>query len=235
MEKQATLKRNRKKGIPADSGCRLEAVYYTDPLCCWSWAFEPVIQRLVNEYGERLSMRYCMGGMLSGWNNYHDTLHAVSRPIQMGPVWMQARQLSGVELNDTIWFTDPPASSYPACVAVKAAALQSEHLAAQYLLRLRTAVMLKAKNIAKKEVLISVAEELSAENPLFDTGKFRKQLTCKQAIDAFRADMQETKYRGIHRFPSLLLQAKGTGKTLLLTGNRPFESISSCIAQLLSA
>lgn len=233
MERQATLKRN-KKGKATDAGYHLEVVYYTDPLCCWSWAFEPVIQRLVNEYGKRLSIRYCMGGMLSGWNNYHDTLHAVSRPIQMGPVWLQAKQLTGVALNDTIWFTDPPASSYPACVAVKCAALQSEQLAAQYLFKLRTAVMLKAKNIARKEVLISTAEELAQENLLFDAGKFTTQLTSQQAIDAFRADMQETKYRGIHRFPSLLLQVRDTRKSLLLTGNRPFEAITSCIDQLVA-
>lgn len=233
MEKQATQKRN-KRSKAINTGPHLEAVYYTDPLCCWSWAFEPVIQRLVNEYGEQLSIRYCMGGMISGWNNYHDTLHAVSRPIQMGPVWMQAKQLSGCELNDTIWFTDPPASSYPACVAVKCAALQSEQIAAQYLFKLRTAVMLEAKNIAKKEVLIAVAAALANENPLFDAGKFAVELTSQRAIDAFRADMQETKYRGIRRFPSLLLQVTDTKKSLLLTGNRPFEAIASCITQLVS-
>jgi predicted DsbA family dithiol-disulfide isomerase len=175
-----------------------------------------------------------MGGMLSGWDNYHDTLHAVSRPIQMGPVWMQARQLSGCELNDTIWFTDPPASSYPACVAVKCAALQSEQLAAQYLLKLRMAVMLQAKNIAKKEVLIAAAGELASENSLFDLNKFTQQLTSQQVINAFRADMQEAKYRGIRRFPSLLLQVRNTKKSLLLTGNRPFEAVASCITQLVS-
>ncbi|HWV68313.1 DsbA family protein [Chitinophaga sp.] len=227
MGKQATQKRN-------NTGSHLDAVYYTDPLCCWSWAFEPVIQRLLNEYGEQLSVRYCMGGMLSGWDNYHDTLHAVSRPIQMGPVWMQARQLSGCELNDTIWFTDPPASSYPACVAVKCAALQSEQLAAQYLLKLRMAVMLQAKNIAKKEVLIAAAGELASENSLFDLNKFTQQLTSQQVINAFRADMQEAKYRGIRRFPSLLLQVRNTKKSLLLTGNRPFEAVASCITQLVS-
>jgi predicted DsbA family dithiol-disulfide isomerase len=228
--KPAALKRKDKK-----TGARsfhLDAVYYTDPLCCWSWTFEPVMQRLAEAYGPQLSLRYCMGGLLAAWNNYHDTLHAVSRPIQMGPVWMQAKQLSGMELNDTIWFTDPPASSYPACVAVKCAGLQSDSLAAQYLRKLREAVMLKGKNIARKEVLLSIAAELAKEDTAFNAAKFSAQLGSGQAIAAFRADMQETKYRGIHRFPSLLLQISGTGKSVLLTGNRPFEVIEACIAQL---
>src|SRR4051812_2644561 len=103
----------------------LNITYYTDPLCCWSWAFEPQWRRLLFEYGEQITFQLKMGGLIPAWNAYHDATNHVSRPIQMGPVWMHASQLSGMPMNTRIWMENPPASSYPACIAVCCAGLQS--------------------------------------------------------------------------------------------------------------
>src|SRR4051794_21017197 len=103
----------------------LEITYYTDPLCCWSWGFEPQWRKLLAEFSGKLKTRYCMGGLLPGWKNFHDAVNAVTKPVQMGPVWMHAAQVSGMPIQHNLWVKDPPASSYPACMAVKCAGLQS--------------------------------------------------------------------------------------------------------------
>ncbi|SFW77116.1 DsbA family protein [Chitinophaga sancti] len=212
----------------------LEVVCYTDPLCCWSWAFEPVLRQLKEEY--HVSIRYCMGGMLSSWKHYHDALQAVSRPLQMGPVWMQARQMTGAVIDDKIWFRDPPASSYPACVAVKTAGLQSPEMEEKYLYLLWEAVMVKGKNIAKKEVLLDLAAALETGLPgSFSADSFDIQLGCKATVDAFRSDLQEVSYRRIERFPSLLLTARRTGQALLLTGNRPIDEVMKGMEKVLNS
>ncbi len=105
---------------------QVEITYYTDPLCCYSWAFEPQWRRLRYEFEGRISWQYIMGGLLPGWNNYNDELNSVSRPVQMGPVWMQASHISGMPMPNRIWLEDPPASSYPACIAVKCAQPQTD-------------------------------------------------------------------------------------------------------------
>src|SRR5690348_12262205 len=92
---------------------RVQIIYYTDPLCCWSWGFEQHWQRLLKEYADEISYRYCMGGLLADWNNYKDTMNAISRPVQMGPLWLEVHHITGAPLNDRIWISDPPASSYP--------------------------------------------------------------------------------------------------------------------------
>ena len=51
-------------GLPASAVSPLTAVYYTDPLCCWSWAFEPHWRRLRDEFGGALDCRYRMAGMI---------------------------------------------------------------------------------------------------------------------------------------------------------------------------
>ncbi|WP_343691346.1 DsbA family protein [Chitinophaga sp.] len=213
----------------------IEVVCYTDPLCCWSWAFEPVLQQMNVEYGDMISLRYCMGGMLADWKRYHDPVQAVSRPLQMGPIWMQAKQMTGAAIDDKIWFKDPPASSYPACVAVKTAALQSQEMEKKYLRLLWEAVMVKGKNIARKEVLLDIAAALENAYPeSFSAEKFGIQLGCKATVDAFRADLQEVSYRRIERFPSLLLTSRISGQALLLTGNRPFEAVAKGLEKLLN-
>lgn len=213
---------------------QLSIKYFTDPLCCWSWTFEPVFQQLKSEMGDALSVQYYMCGLISSWKNYNDTLNAVSKPIQMGSIWLQAKQMSGTYINDTIWFTDPPASSYPACIAVKSAALQSKKAEELYLFKLREAVMVHGKNIAKKQVLMEVAENLSAENPgLLDVSAFELELASNEVINAFRKDMQEADYRGITRYPTLLISTPGKNEQLMLTGNRPYTALRASIQSVL--
>ena len=72
---------------PAPGAPPIEIVYYTDPLCCWSWAFEPHWRRLREEFGGALDWRYRMAAMIADWNSYNDPLNSVNRPVQMGPIW----------------------------------------------------------------------------------------------------------------------------------------------------
>src|SRR5438128_964944 len=132
---------------------RVEIIFYTDPLCCWSWAFEPQWRRLQYEFQDQLAFRYVMTGLLPGWKNYSDPVYSVSKPMQMGPVWLEASETSGMPIYDRIWVEDPPASSYPACIAVKSMQLQSQTAAVKYLRRLRETVMLQGENIAKQTIL----------------------------------------------------------------------------------
>ena len=143
----------------------VEIVYYTDPLCCWSWAIEPQWRRLQYEYRGHLQLRYCMGGLLPSWKHFSDAANSVSRPAQMGPIWMEATHISGMPIQNTIWITNPPASSYLACIAVKCAGLQSAEAEAQYLRLLREAVMLKGENIDKQSVLIKIASYACRAKP----------------------------------------------------------------------
>ena len=154
----------------------LQITYYTDPLCVWSWAFEPQWRRLRYEFGDQLRWRYRMGGLIRDWRTFSDPLNDISRPVQMGPLWSQARHTSGMPINDRIWFDDPPTSSYPACLAVKAAELQSQGAGERYLRRVREAVMLEGRNVTKRDVLLMLAVDLAHEDEAFDAERFVRDL-----------------------------------------------------------
>ena len=169
MKKQGTAESNLLSPV-ADGA---EVTFYTDPLCCWSWAMEPAWDRLKNELGNGLKVCYKMGGLLPSWRHFEVEGHSINRPSQMGPEWMHAAHWSGVPINSQIWTNDPPASSYPACISVKCVQLQSEEFVEIFLHFLRKAVMIDGKNIAKTGALLDAAWLLHDKYSNFDLFRFK--------------------------------------------------------------
>lgn len=212
----------------------LRAIYYTDPLCSWSWGFEPQWRRLRYELGAQIQWRYRMGGMIADWQHYSDPLNDVSRPVQMGPQWFQVRELSGMPIEERIWFEDPPSSSYPACIAVKAAAQQGAHQGERYLRRVREAVMVERRNVALRQCLLDLAHDLAntaeQQADALDVARFTQALSGEEALAEFRSDLQDTRYRDIGRFPTLALLNQ-TGSGIMLVGYRPYDALRGALTR----
>jgi putative protein-disulfide isomerase len=205
----------------------VEITFYTDPLCCWTWAMQPQWKRLLADLQDRnLLVRYKMAGLLPSWATFNDNVNSIRKPVQMGPEWMHARAISGAVIDDRIWITDPPASSFPACIAVKCAELQSSAMGAQLLNLIQEAVMVKNLNIAKTSVLEDIATALSMMNTDFDLRRFQEDLLGEEAKEAFRKDLQECRYLKITRLPTILFKS-AHAKSGLLTGYQSYESLIS--------
>lgn len=150
----------------------------------------------------------------------------------MGPMWMEAKHLSGMPMMDQIWMTDPPDSSYPACIAVKSAALQSPKAEELYLRALREAVMISGQNIAKDYVLMDIAKKLAEEHPgLLDLERFENDLYGETGPSAFRHDMQKVRYNRIGRFPTLTVQL-GDKPGVMITGYRPYNVLLDALRRV---
>jgi predicted DsbA family dithiol-disulfide isomerase len=173
-----------------------------------------------------------MGGLIPDWNSYHDPLNSVNNPSQMGPVWMEASRIAGVPIHERIWMENPPESSYPSCIAVKCAELQSSDAAEEYLRCLREAVMLQGRNIAKTEVLIELSESLTKTTPdLFNAIKFERDLLSGAGVNAFRDDLQKTRYHRIGRFPTLTFKRPNQAG-VIITGYRPYKVLCDALTHI---
>lgn len=199
---------------------KFEMEYFTDPLCCWSWGMEPQLRKLRFLLRNRLSYRYIMGGLLRDWKHFEDPLNNISRPTQLGPLWMEARHSTGQFIDENIWIENPVDTSYLACMAVKAAEQQSFVAGEAMLRELREAVMMKRKNIGEMKEILAIAEQLEKKE-ILDLSKLKKAMYTDEAADLFRKDLEYLKIKGITRFPSFLISYKG--RTLQITGYRPFE------------
>jgi putative protein-disulfide isomerase len=208
---------------------RISITYYTDPLCCWSHAMQPAMNKLKEEY-DTASWRYVMGGLIPDWQSFSDPVNSVTRPLQMGPVWMHASRVSNVFIDHNLWFRDPPVSSYPACIAFKSVQLQSNDYAVEYLNLLWEYCMVQGINTSKQEELIKIAAELNDVHADFDIKTFQADLTNGNGLAAFKNDIREVKMNNINRFPTLIFRLGR--RSLLVTGYRPYESLEKVMEQL---
>jgi putative protein-disulfide isomerase len=199
--------------------------YYTDPLCCWSWAFQKNWNQLRDDRGQYFHFEYVMCGMLPSWKNFSDPFNSVTNPMQMGPVWMHAAQVAHTPIDYSIWHVDPPTSSYPACIAIKCAGLQSQAASDLYLKKVREAVMMKCMNIARQEVLLSIAHELHQEAPaIFNYDRFVNDLKLGNGREPFRKDIEQAAFYSIGRYPTLTI-TNASASGIILTGFRPYQQL----------
>lgn len=211
---------------------RIEIEFYTDPLCCWSWAMEPQWRRLKFEYRNNLVWKYRMGCLITNWNNYNDSVNSITRPVQMGPLWMDARNISGMPIQDRIWYEDPPSSSYLPCLAVKTAELQSPLAAEVYLRATREAVMLKGQSISKMEILLNVAKEVSESIPqIFCAHQFEQDLKSNFAHAAFNEDLLQVRINLIARYPTIIIR-KAIDRGVAVVGFRPYEDLRAALLKV---
>jgi putative protein-disulfide isomerase len=219
---------NQKESAQKNSVEQIEITFYTDPICCWSWALEKSLSRLREEY-DGVKVRYVLYAMITDWDNFHDPVNSVSTPAQMGPVWMHASAISGVPMNDKIWYLDPPTSSVPAALAVKCAGLQSKEAGDLYFKGVREALMVGGKNISKTNVLYDIADTIEAGNPtVFSADVFRRQMKGPSPLAALKRDMDEATVNKVGRFPTLIIKS-GENQAVLVTGYRPYDVLLEAI------
>jgi predicted DsbA family dithiol-disulfide isomerase len=169
----------------------VEARFFTDPACPWSWAMEPEIQRLRWEFGEDLAIRPVMGGLA---RTYEPEDHA-GLVIE----WLEAAERSGMPIDPLLWRSKPLSSTYPACQAVKAAAEQGPQAELRYLRRMREGILVERRRLDHAEALVAEAGTAG-----LDVERFEIDLRSHAIVEAFAADLEETRSDARIRLPSLV-------------------------------
>jgi putative protein-disulfide isomerase len=154
----------------------VNASYYTDPADSWSWALEPVVRKLEVFFGPSLRFVYVMGGLAREFG----------QPAPIAGSWLDAAAQSGMPVDPRLWLTDPPHSSYPACLAVKAAAEQGEGVVGAYLRRLREGFACERRKLDSADALVDVARSV----PELDAQRFRSDLQSHAIVEHFGADIE---------------------------------------------
>jgi putative protein-disulfide isomerase len=153
--------------------------YYTDPACSASWAAEPALRKLMVEFGTDLSITYVMGGLA---RTYEGDLSP------MIVAWLDAAAGSQMPIDPRLWSETPISSSYPACMAVKAASEQGPEAAGRYLRAVREGLMCFRRKLDSREALVEEARGAG-----LDVQRFRASLESHAIVEAFGADLDETR------------------------------------------
>jgi protein-disulfide isomerase-like protein with CxxC motif len=163
--------------------------YHTDPACPWSWGAEPEIRKLMTEFGEGLRWTFVMGGLA------RDLAPGESPEAPLPPdvrasleeTWMRVSERTGAPLDPLLWVDAPLRTTYPACMAVKAAAEQAPDRGYAYLRRLREAIMCERRKLDGAEALTEQARAVR-----LDLDLFRLALRSHAIVEAFGTDLDAT-------------------------------------------
>jgi putative protein-disulfide isomerase len=150
--------------------------YFTDPACSSSWAAEPALRKLMVEFGADLSFTYVMSGL---------TRQYEGDPSRHLAPWLADAERSGMPVDPRLWHEAPIASTYPACMAVKAAQEQGSEAAGRYLRALREGLFCFRRKLDTTEALVEEARGAG-----LDTPRFRIDLGSHAIVEAFGADLE---------------------------------------------
>jgi predicted DsbA family dithiol-disulfide isomerase len=153
--------------------------YHTDPACPASWAAEPALRRLLVEFGAGISITYVMGGLAREYEAPYE-----SRVTE----WLEHADRSGMPFDPLLWTEGPIRSTYPACIAVKAAAEQGAEAAGRFLRALREGLMCFRRKLDGKEALVEEARGAG-----LDVERFRIDVDSHAILEAFGADLEATR------------------------------------------
>lgn len=186
---------------------KVEILCFTDPFCSWCWASEPSLFALRERYREQLTVRFVMGGLVKDMSAFFDPANAIRSTAEVAPHWRMVSERTGQPIDERIMLdiTDPHWSTWPACIAVKAAELQGPAVGERYLRRLRRAALTERVQVQLAEAQLVLA----AEVPGLDVVALQAALKDQRAAVAFHQDLALSREYGVTGFPTMLFRAAG--------------------------
>jgi putative protein-disulfide isomerase len=157
--------------------------YFTDPACSASWAAEPIVRRLMVEFDSDLSFHPVMGGLARDYERGHEMDY---RGLLLH--WLDRAADSGMPLDARLWSESPIRTTYPACMAVKAASEQGPEAEWRYLRALREGLLCFRRKLDTTEALVEEARGAG-----LDAARFRIDLGSHAIVEAFGADLELTR------------------------------------------
>lgn len=202
----------------------IEVVEYTDPYCTWCWGSEPMLAHLREAYGDKLSIRFVMGGLVEDSLSFSDPMNGIGGPDWLQPIadhWIEASQRHGMPVEVSEFVKTPFTSTWPSNIAYEAASLQDESVANRYLRRLREVAATEGAGLDQVPLLADIAEEVG-----LDRVRFLDDY-AGQAQEEFARDRLECRHRDVHGFPTFLVVVDGEER--LARGWRTFEQMTGLI------
>jgi protein-disulfide isomerase-like protein with CxxC motif len=187
--------------------------YITDPGCIWSWTIEPVVRRLMTEFGDNLSWTFVMGGLARD----------ISEPGEYVEEWLDVAAETGVPNDPGLWLEGPIASTYPACMAVIAASAQAPDRGYGYLRAVREGLVCFRRKLDTTEALVEEARGAG-----LDVKRFRIDLGSHGTVEEFGHHLEEARGapdelkapgKGRVSFPSIRF-----GEDHWVPGPQPYEA-----------
>jgi putative protein-disulfide isomerase len=189
------------------------------------------------EFGSEVPITYVMGGLARDYEaGYADAQAGIVAERVYDTLllhWLDRAAGSEMPIDPLLWREGPIRTTYPACMAVKAAAEQGAEAEARYLRALREGLLCFRRKLDSTEALVEEARGAG-----LDVQRFRVDLGSHAIVEAFGADLERTRTippeareaggskeaQGGERLVFPTLEAIGDdGSSTWVFGERPYE------------
>ena len=211
------------KAAVSEHRTAVRVLYFTDPICSACWSIEPQLRRLQLEYGDHFYIEYHMGGLLPSWEVYNSG--PISKPADVAHHWEDMSRYFEMPIDGDVWINDPLSSSYPPCIAYKAAELQGHVRASNFLRRIKEMVFLEKINITRWDHLKLAAMECGLDTAQFATDYYGR------AQQLFKEDLSLAAHYGVRGFPALYFSDSLNNQTSIY-GYKPYEEFENALKKL---
>ncbi len=171
--------------------------YFADPMCSWCWGFSPVIERVRDEYRERMKVALVLGGL-----RHETTPMTAAQRDDILHHWHQVHARTGQPfrfenaLPDGFVYDTEPASR-----AVVAVGGLDPALAFPLFKAIQTAFYAEGRDITQPGVLADLAAGLGV-----DAAAFQSAFGSDAARARTQAHFRQARQAGVRGFPALILQ-----------------------------
>lgn len=213
----------------------IEIEVFTDPMMGLSYEHEPVLEKLREHYGERLTIRYIMAGLVRDVSEFMNACELSLNAEEgiavynkrLAKIYKSEESISGLPINMENFrlFDTEHRSSYPLCIAYGAAKLSDPAKADNYLYTLRKATIIEERQTVRTEELIACAAEAGINEKVFKT-----HFSDGSAEALFRTESQYARNLGIYNLPAYLIRV--CHRQTLIRGLPDFEWFVSEITSM---
>lgn len=206
---------------------------FTDPVCVWCWATEPVFRALETRYPGSVALRQVMGGLVPDIRDFQDAdNHIDSREAdvngQIMAHWLESAAIHRMPIEPRGFqlFGADAVSSYPQNIACKAAQLVDERRAEKYIRLMRLATLCEARQTGSLPVQLQLAQEAG-----IDVAAFRQALEDGSAGRAFRTDLGLVEAMGVSVFPTFRVKSS-RARQVMMRGYNTLEDFQNVFSEL---
>ena len=201
----------------------------TDPVCPWCWGEEPFFRKLETHFPGLIAWHNVMGGLVEDMNKNKpadidaDTYYNkenkdfITHSLETAEKHGMPIRTEGFNL-----FSETENSSFPLCIAFKAAQIADAEKADLFLYNLRAAAMAEARQAIAEAELIAIADESG-----IDIAAFLDPLNDGSAEKAFWQDVEEAKKLKVEVFPTFVFEYEG--KRMPLKNFRDYNTMAAMI------
>ncbi len=201
----------------------------TDPVCPWCWGEEPFFRKLETHFPNLITWRNVMGGLVEDMNtnkpadlDAHSYYTKENKDFITHCLETAEKHHMPIKVEGFNLFSETENSSFPLCIAFKAAQIADTEKADLFLYNLRAAAMAEARQTITESELIAIADESG-----IDIAAFLDPLNDGSAEKAFWQDVEEAKSLKVEVFPTFVFEYEG--KKMALKSFRDYNTMAAMI------